>query len=120
MADILVIDDDPQMRRLLVRILTRAGHSVREAANGTVGLTLFHQARPALIITDIVMPDGEGIETIRSVRLEDTTLPIIAISGANSALYLSAAGRLGATASLSKPFAPDELVAKVEELLGSA
>jgi CheY-like chemotaxis protein len=118
MATILVIDDDPQLRRLLARVLKGAGHTVHEAKNGRKGIELFHQIHPALVITDIVMPDTEGIETIRELRGEAPALPILAISGgANLALYLEFAAELGATASLAKPFGNDELLSVVEKLL---
>jgi CheY-like chemotaxis protein len=67
-ADILIIDDDPQMQRMLGRILAASGHTVRFAGDGEKGLELFRQAPPGLVITDIVMPNTEGIETIRALR----------------------------------------------------
>ena len=70
MAEILVIDDDRQLRRLLSRVLKGAGHTVQEANDGKEGIALFHRTRPALVITDIVMPDTEGIETIQELRRE--------------------------------------------------
>jgi CheY-like chemotaxis protein len=118
MPDILVIDDDPQMRRLLTRILKGAGHSVREAKNGREGIAVFQQLRPALVISDIVMPDMEGIETILALRGKEPDMPIIAISGGSDPLYLRAAEKLGATAILAKPFSADALLALVEGMLG--
>ena len=118
MAKILVIDDDPQIRRMVARILTREGHTVHEAADGRAGIELFHQLRPALVITDIVMPDTEGIETIRELRRGAPTIPILAISGSgNNPVYLRAATGLGAAAALEKPFSANELHAAVENLL---
>ena len=117
MADILIIDDDPQMRRLLTRILTAAGHSVREAPDGTAGVAEFQRQRAALVISDIVMPDMEGIETILALRREQEDVPIIAISGSSAPLYLEAAGRLGAAATLHKPFSSEDLLTLVEGLL---
>jgi DNA-binding NtrC family response regulator len=119
MADILIIDDDRQMRRLLTRILTGAGHSVREAENGRDGVARFQEQRSALVITDIVMPDMEGIETIVSLRRDDAMLPIIAISGSSDPVYLRAASGLGATASLEKPFHAARLLALIDGLLGA-
>lgn len=118
MADILVIDDDPQMRRLLTRILEGAGHTVREAENGRLGIEEFRRRRPALVISDIVMPDVEGIETILTLRREAADLPIIAISGGSDPLYLQAAAKLGAAAALEKPIAAEELLDLVAGLLG--
>src|ERR1700680_1216734 len=114
MAKILLIDDDPQLRRLLSRVLKGAGHTVREAKDGREGIELFHRTRPALVITDIVMPDTEGIETIRELRREAPALPILAISGGgNLSLYLRLADELGATTTLAKPFGNDELLSAV-------
>jgi len=120
MADILIIDDDRQMRRLLTRILQGAGHTVRAAENGRVGIALFQQRHPALVISDIVMPDMEGIETILALRREQPEIPIIAISGGSDPLYLQAAGKLGATAMLEKPFSADRLLSLVEGMLGAS
>jgi CheY-like chemotaxis protein len=118
MAAILVIDDEAPMRRLIRRLLRREGHVVHEAEDGRQGLKLFRQLRPALVISDIVMPEGEGIETIRQIRQEAPETPILAISGGSfRALYLRAADNLGATASLEKPFKSEDLLAAVEELL---
>jgi CheY-like chemotaxis protein len=116
-ADILIIDDDRQMRRLLTRILGGAGHTVREAENGRDGIAEFQRQRAALVISDIVMPDMEGIETILALRREEPDIPIIAISGGSEPVYLRAAGRLGATATLEKPFLPHQLLTLVKCLL---
>jgi DNA-binding response OmpR family regulator len=120
MADILVIDDEPQMRRMLARILTGAGHRVHEAGNGRDGIALFRRVSPLLVITDLVMPDSEGIETIRKLQQEAPAIPILAISGGGYEVYLRAAMALGATAALAKPFSADELLTTVEELLNGA
>jgi DNA-binding NtrC family response regulator len=120
-TDILIIDDDRQMRRLLTRILNAAGHAVREAEDGRDGIDSFRRQRPALVISDIVMPDIEGIETIRTLREEAPAMPIIAISGGSGdSLYLRAATGLGATASLDKPFAAEVMTALVAKLLADA
>jgi CheY-like chemotaxis protein len=120
MADILVIEDDQQMRRLINRILRNGGHTVREAENGRLGIAEFQRQRPALVISDLLMPDMEGIETIRALRGEvgEDEVPIIAISGGSDPIYLQAAGKLGATATLRKPFSADELLQLVDGLLG--
>ena|SRR5947208_16513251 len=90
MAEILVIDDEPRMRRLIARILNGAGHEVHEAGNGRDGIALFHRVHPAFVITDIVMPDMEGIEMIRELRRQAPTIPILAISGGGPPIYLQA------------------------------
>lgn len=117
MADILIIDDDPQMRRFLIRVLEGAGHTVHEANNGGEGLALFRRVHPLLVITDLVMPDTEGLETIRELRGEAPTTPIVAISGGSLPVYLRAATAFGATAALAKPFVADELLSTVTDLL---
>ncbi|HUB96549.1 MAG TPA: response regulator, partial [Stellaceae bacterium] len=111
------IDDDSKMRRLLVRTLKSAGHSVHQAADGRKGLHLFQENPPALVITDIVMPDKEGIETIQALRRAASDLPILAISGSGEHGYLRFAMELGATATLAKPFGADDLLATVSRLL---
>jgi CheY-like chemotaxis protein len=117
MAKILVIDDDPQMRRLLSRLLSGEGHAVHEAPNGRDGIELFRRVHPVLVITDLVMPEQEGIETIRELRREAPTIPILAISGDGPSVYLRAATELGASAALEKPFGADELLSVVAKLL---
>jgi two-component system, chemotaxis family, chemotaxis protein CheY len=117
MADILIIDDDRQMRRLLTRILNGAGHTVREAEGGRDGIAEFQRQPAALVISDIVMPDVEGIETILTLRREQADIPIIAISGGGDPIYLHVAGKLGAAATLEKPFTPAQLLALVDGLL---
>jgi CheY-like chemotaxis protein len=120
MAEILIIDDEPAIRDLLVRVLHKAGHTGYEAANGDEGIELFRRVRPALVITDIVMPDIEGIEVIRRLRQADPMVPILAISGSGKPLYLRAATTLGATAALAKPFDIAEFLSVVGRLLDTA
>lgn len=123
MKTILVIDDDPLVRRTIQRILQKRGYGVQVAANGQQGLHTCRSKLPDLIITDIVMPPPDGLETIRLVRASSPTAKIIAISGGNRASrgdLLAAAMALGASAAIVKPFAPEELLAKVNENLAPA
>lgn len=83
------------MRKLIVRILTAAGHRVTQAEGGSEGLAAFRRARPTLVITDIVMEKGEGIETIRELRREAPEIPLLAMPG-GGVLYLHIAKGLGA------------------------
>ncbi len=120
MAGILVIDDDPQMRRMLARILQGAGHEVQLAANGLEGLRAFRTLRPDLVITDIVMPVKEGLDTILLLRSWCPEAKIIAISGGSRIGhkdYLAEATELGASAIIAKPFRSEELLAKVAHCL---
>jgi CheY-like chemotaxis protein len=122
MALVLVIDDDARLRRTMRRIL-ETDHSVLDAADGRAGLKLVHAHRPALVVTDILMPEKEGIETIREMRLLYPGMKIIAISGSGIShgppSVLAAARALGADAILEKPFHTDELLGMVNELLSS-
>jgi CheY-like chemotaxis protein len=106
MACILVIDDDPVIRSLVSSLLEAKSHTVVLAANGRQGTTLFKDQKFDLVITDIVMPEQEGIETIGAIRRQNRSVPILAISGSRtigeSGDYLRAASALGATATLQR------------------
>ena len=118
MANILLVDDDELVRDIIEMILANEGHTVSTARDGIVALTEFRRDNKDLVITDIVMPDSEGIELVRAIRAEAPTCPILAISGAvQGDLYLRGALRLGANAALAKPFGARELLEKVNELL---
>ncbi len=116
MARILIIDDEDELRSMLRQMLEQAGHAVTEAVNGAVGIQLYEQDRPDLIITDIIMPEKEGVETIIALRQADPNLPIIAISGGGrleATDFLTMAKKLGARHTLSKPFRRDQLLEAV-------
>ena len=120
MTTILVIDDDAAFRRMVVRVLAGAGHEVSEARDGREGLKLFRAHHPALIITDILMPEREGIETIRELRREAASVAIIAMTGGGTPpflRYLDFAREFGADATLAKPFYPAELIETVNRVL---
>jgi DNA-binding response OmpR family regulator len=98
--------------------LSAAGHQVSEAKAGIEGVAAFHARHPALVITEIVMSRNEGIETIRELRREAPTLPILAISGdINPAFFLNVATVLGTDAALVKSFNPGGLLRVVAKLL---
>lgn len=123
MARILVIDDDTQLRTLLVRVLDQAGHEVVDAENGRLGLAAAEEFHPEVVVTDIVMPDQEGLETIQALVKDRPGLPIIAMSGGaayGSGAYLQIAQKLGAAATLRKPFDPADLVQAVDAVLAHA
>ena len=113
MAHILIIDDDELFRESLVLMLEQLGHSVVEAANGLQGMACFELEAFDLVMTDLVMPEQEGIETILKIRRKKTGIKIIAMSGGGNISItrtnLESAKKLGATATLSKPFSADEL-----------
>lgn len=120
---ILIIDDDPVLLKSLATWFVGAGCNVMTAADGAVGLKRFDQVRPDLVVTDIIMPDREGFETIVAMKGEDATVPIIAISGGGRigpGEFLSLALRLGADAALAKPFRSKELLTTAANLLDDA
>lgn len=120
-ATILVVEDDASFRRYLRELLEGEGYRVRLASGGEEALRLYQQLHPDLLVTDIFMPDGDGIELINTIHITNRTLPIIALSGGSvtdtADLYLGFAVRLGANAVLHKPFAPSDLVKTVLALL---
>jgi len=120
MAKVLVIDDDAAMRRLVVRALSAKGHEVAEAENGLDGLEAMERGKPAVMITDILMPKTEGIETISKAKERFPETKIIAISGggmSRNLMFLDVARALGVDATLAKPFRPAELVEAVTKVL---
>ncbi len=120
MATIMVIDDDENARSAMTRVLRTAGHNVVEAENGLRGLERLRQAPVDLVITDLLMPEMEGIETIRELRRGHPGVRIIAMSGGGmgkAADYLPFAGALGAQRALEKPFTAEQLLAAVQDVL---
>jgi DNA-binding response OmpR family regulator len=119
LARILLIEDQDLIRGLLRDTLELAGHTVIEAPNGADGLDLFRQAGADLVITDIVMPDKDGLEVVRALREQVPPVNIIAISGAGDSAedYLDRAYRMGAVKVLRKPFPLAALIAAIDELL---
>jgi CheY-like chemotaxis protein len=114
---ILVIDDEKLLRQTIRRMLESAGHEVIEAEDGRAGIAAFAQHQFDAVVTDIIMPQKEGIETIREIRTVNPTVRIVAISGGGrnqNMEFLRLAGKLGATNTLAKPFRKEELLASVE------
>jgi len=119
-ARILLIEDEASVRECLAYALAHAGYEVLEAADGKEGITLYHKAPADLIITDLIMPEQDGLEVIMEVRRNFPEAKIIAISGGGrlrNTGYLKTAKKLGATSTLIKPFAIDELLQVVQENL---
>jgi DNA-binding response OmpR family regulator len=117
---ILVIDDDHAVRLTTQMILEDAGYEVICAVDGEQGLRVFERTSPHVVITDIIMPNKEGLETIMQIRSHGSKTPILAVSGGGrigNADFLQMAGQLGANEILAKPFKPQELVAAVRRLL---
>ena len=120
MARILIIDDNPEVLSTYGRILEHAGYEIVFAADGNEGIRVFREKSPDLVITDIVMPEKEGLETIGELKRDFPDVKIIAISGSgklNSGYYLKAAKQIGAEYSLAKPIEREELLETVRECL---
>ena len=120
MKRILVIDDDEAFRRVFADTLVRAGYQVLTAENGVVALKLFRAQPVDLVITDLVMPEKEGIETMLELRKLQPSLKIIVMSGGgrvDPTDYLPMAKQLGASKTLAKPFKSEEMLHAVADLL---
>jgi CheY-like chemotaxis protein len=120
MARILLIDDDDAVRAMLSFTLDHYGHIVTEARDGREGLELFARTEVDLVITDIVMPEMEGLALLMELRKKQPPVKIIAMSAGGrqgAADYLQAAKLMGASRVLPKPFSNDALLAAIKELL---
>lgn len=121
MARILVIDDEEEIRDMLTRILEAAGHETVVAPNGEVGTTMYRENPTDLIITDIIMPGKQGMETIMDLRMEFPQVKIIAMSGGGNRIgpysYLMLAKQCGAQRVFNKPLRKNELLAAISELV---
>jgi len=120
MVRILVIDDDEIMNGMIVQMLSEAGYEAEGVQDGNGGLKMFESKSFDLIVTDIVMPDKEGIETIIAIRSKSKTVPIIAISGGEKLgpeQYLQMAQHFGADYTFQKPFDREYFLAAVRECL---
>lgn len=120
---ILVIDDDTAVRKTICENLAECGYDITEASDGEQGLqSLEKDGFPALVITDIIMPNKEGLETIIAIRDRYPHLKLIAISGGSrtkSTDFLELAKKLGAHAIFTKPIDLDELEKTVQSLLAA-
>ena len=120
MARILLIDDDVDFRTMLRRTLQKAGHEVAEAGNGQEGLKQLSESLVDLVLTDIIMPDMEGVETVMHLKRTHPALKVIVMSGGGrltSDSYLKLALKMGAFRAFGKPFETADLLEAVEEAL---
>jgi two-component system chemotaxis response regulator CheY len=109
---ILLVDDDDLSRGTIHQMLERAGHAVTSTGSGSDALRLFGSTKPELVVTDLIMPDTDGLELIQELRKADPAIRILAISGGgrvNANEYLSVARKFGAAGVLAKPFSNQEL-----------
>lgn len=121
MATILVIEDDDQFREMLAQMLDQAGHQIEVAANGVTGMERFRDNAPDLVITDILMPEKDGIDTILEMKREREDVKIIAISGGRRVITpqfnLDSAALIGVKQTLAKPFTRQQLLQAIQEAL---
>ncbi|MFT3781187.1 MAG: response regulator [Nibricoccus sp.] len=120
MAKILLVDDDDAFRKMLSLSLSRQGHEVIEANNGLKAWSTYEANPVELVIMDLIMPDKEGLETIRQFRRAGVKTKILAISGGgrvDARDLLKVAQQFGANKALAKPFTSEELAAALAELL---
>jgi len=119
-AQILIVDDDPHLRRAHARLLEKSGYRVLEAATGRDALRLAREARPDLILVDVVLPDIDGLEVCRRVKADETLagIHVVLLSGVKTASENQAEGlEAGADGYIVRPISNRELVARVEALL---
>ena len=120
MPRILIIDDDAAVRTTVRVLLERAGYEIAEAGDGREGSRMLDGVD--LVITDLLMPEVDGVDLLGMIRREGRTLPVIAMSGGgkvDSKSYLDVAKALGAYATIAKPFDLDHLLSTVRDALAS-
>lgn len=117
MARILLVDDEPGLRQYLRMILEGARYEVVEAHDGVEALQAARSLRVDLLLTDLVMPNKEGIDLIQSLRRSQNQMKIAAMSGAGNGTYLTMARMLGADEVLAKPFSAEKLLTTLAALL---
>lgn len=116
MAEVLVVEDEDDVRRLVRVLLERAGHSVSEAANGIEALRLLKSATPDLIVLDVTMPELDGWQTLERIR-DLTEVPVLMLTARAGELDKVRGLKSGADDYVTKPFGRQELLARVEALL---
>lgn len=121
MKRILVVEDDSAIRRSLEKTLTNSGFLVVQAANGREAIAAYDLGKIHAVVLDIIMPEVDGVETLRALRQVDPAVKVLAISGGGQICaedYLAIARKLGAQRVLEKPFSASTLLATLHELLG--
>jgi YesN/AraC family two-component response regulator len=123
MQKILIIEDDHHILLMMKKMLDNKGFEITLASNGKEGLEIFNKNTFDLVITDIIMPEKEGLETIREMKRACSDLKIIAMSGGGKISadnYLETAKIFGASKLLEKPFTRQQLVTAVQEIMGES
>jgi DNA-binding response OmpR family regulator len=129
MTKVIIIDDEEDIRIVLKEIFVRAGFDVEVASNGDDGLNLLREQGADLVITDVIMPGSDGVETAYDIRMEFPKTKIIVMSGGGNvaslgyepaaittSAYLASAAAVGADLTITKPFDRDELIKAAKEL----
>ncbi len=120
MARILIIDDDETILTVFKRFLTGKGYEVETATDGRKGLRLLNLNPPDLVVTDIMMPETDGLEVVMAIRGTSKDIPVIAMSGGMHAMpmdFLPMATKFGASKVLYKPIELEDLLVAVEDVL---
>ncbi len=120
MKKILIIDDEKSIRSMLMQLFEKNNYEVTLARDGQQGIKLYKENRPDIIITDLIMPEKEGLETIKELKALNPDVKIIAMSGGGTVdpgTYLDLAKRMGALCTFSKPIDNKLLVSTVKELI---
>jgi two-component system, cell cycle response regulator CpdR len=120
MPGVLIVEDDKELREMLKMSLLRSGFTVLEAENGKEAITHFKPSLTDLVVTDLIMPEEDGLKVVIKLRELKPSIKIIAISGGGKVgpgSYLNLAKALGADAIYSKPFSINDLTTKIEQLL---
>jgi CheY-like chemotaxis protein len=120
MPGILIVEDDKELREMLKMSLIRRGFTVLEAENGKEAITHFKPLLTDVVVTDLIMPEEDGLKVVIKLRELKPSIKIIAISGGGKVgpgSYLNLAKALGADAIYSKPFSINDLTLKIEQLL---
>ncbi len=119
MANILVVDDDPTVREVVVSYLRAAGHECRESADGHDALAQLREQTPDLVVLDVMLPGVDGLEVCRRLR-QSGNVPIVMLTALGSESDRVAGLELGADDYVTKPFSPRELVLRVDSVLRRA
>ena len=118
----MIVDDDVNLRKSLRRTLERSGYAVLEASDGNEAMVQYQNHHPDIVVTDLLMPEKEGIETIHELKKKYGDVKIIAMSGGGKLTletYLKTARMVGAVFTLTKPFNRQDFLSVIEKALSS-